>query len=187
MSRCDICGRDGCPRSMGDAADDAERDGLREEVARLRAESNERGAIAAASDAEAETLEAKLGQAVAALRDAVKHCRQCNGIGKYWPHCDACADSTCDHECPPQRLCGVCAEWRAILADPDSSAAGEAHAEVEELIDIWLRLRVFICPHETDNGLMCAECGDEQSKLANELESISAAIDARRRRGEVAK
>lgn len=68
---------------------------------------------------------------------------------------------------------------------PDSSAAGEAHAEVEELIDIWLRLRVFICPHETDNGLMCAECGDEQSKLANELESISAAIDARRRRGEV--
>lgn len=103
-----------------------ERDALREEVARLNR------TVEAVQLARFQ-VEDKLGQAVAALRDAVKHCRQCNGIGEYWPHCDACADSTCDHECPPRQLCGVCAEWRAILADADSATAGDYVRELEAI------------------------------------------------------
>lgn len=40
---------------------------------------------------------------------ATVRCGRCGGSGRYFPHCDFCADSTHDHECQSSTDCASCA------------------------------------------------------------------------------
>lgn len=173
LSRCGRCdGYDPCLRCSDLGQIDRLKDEMRtanESIACLRAElaNNERAAWEVATRAHAAT-KAKLGRAVAALQLGYAHV-DAYGLARG-------DGGLLDNQRIEQQQAFFDAA-RAILADAESKAAGEAWAEEEEYIAASLQQRHFDCPHDAEHRCKCAEAA---TRIDERVETALAAVDARR-------